>query len=93
MQQDAQHTSPHPSHKSAGTTNRVSQLSLRSISPGLSFEGKDRAGIDTSRFTVHAGLLKQQMQHAREFCKGSLRNINSIVNHAIMSERQAALAQ
>lgn len=91
MPQDAQYTSPHSSHISAGTTNRVPQIRLRAVSPWLAFYSEEITRIDKSRFTFHTGLLKQQMLHAHEFCKHSLRNINVFANHVVISEKAGCL--
>lgn len=89
MPHDAQCTKSHPilQHTSAGTTNRVPRIPLREISLRLAFGSEGRMRIVKYKFTFYTVLLKKQMQHAREFCKCSLRSINFFESHAVISEK------
>ena len=93
MPQDAQYTSLHPTcqHISAGTIIRVPRIPARFISPKLTSGSEEITRAVKSRFAFYTLLLKQKMQHVREFCKGSLRNINVIANHAVISEKTGCI--
>ena len=92
MPQDARITLYHqPSPISAGTMKRVPSVRLRAISPWLAFGSEEIIRMVKSKLAFHTVLLKQQILHAREFCKCSLRNINFIVNHAVMPEKAGCI--
>ena len=77
MPQDARITPHHqPLHISASTIKSVQNLHLHAVSTWLAFESEKITRIVKYRFTFYTVLLKQQMLHAREFCKCSLKNIN-----------------
>ena len=92
MPQDARITPHHQSpHISTDTMKRVQNIHLRAISPWLAFGSEEIIKIVKSTFTFYTVLLKQQILHARAFCKCSLININFIVNHTVMPEKAGCI--